>query len=48
MRRNILKLLVLAPFALLFTSCEKKISHEHNDFLWVKLDEIILEDYFCS
>ena len=27
---------------------EIKISHEHNDFLWVKLNEIILEDYFCS
>lgn len=24
------------------------ISHEHKDFLWVKLEEIILEDYFCS
>ncbi|MCP4523551.1 MAG: NUDIX domain-containing protein [Candidatus Gracilibacteria bacterium] len=24
------------------------ISHEHNNFLWVKLDEIVLEDYFES
>lgn len=24
------------------------ISHEHKDFLWVKLEEIKLEDYFCS
>lgn len=25
-----------------------EISCEHKDFEWVKLDEIILEDYFCS
>lgn len=34
--------------AFLSENQEIKISHEHNDFLWVKLDEIILEDYFCS
>ncbi|WP_072681543.1 nitrous oxide reductase accessory protein NosL [Arcobacter sp. LA11] len=34
MRRKILKVLALAPFALLFTSCEKKISHEHREVHW--------------
>ena len=24
------------------------ISHEHNDFEWVYLENIKLEDYFCS
>lgn len=34
--------------AFLSENQEVKISHEHNNFLWVKLDEIILENYFCS
>jgi hypothetical protein len=25
-----------------------KISQEHQEYLWVKLDEIKLEEYFCS
>ncbi len=27
---------------------EVDISDEHNDFKWVKLEEIVLEDYFES
>lgn len=34
--------------AFLLENQEIKISHEHQDYLWVKLDKIILEDYFCS
>jgi 8-oxo-dGTP diphosphatase len=34
--------------AFLLENQEIKISHEHQEYLWVKLDEIILEDYFYS
>ena len=34
--------------AFLLENQKIKISHEHHDYLWVKLDEIKLEDYFCS
>lgn len=34
--------------AFLLENQEIKISHEHQDYLWVKLDEIKLEDYFYS
>ena len=34
--------------AFLSENQEIKISHEHQEYLWVKLDEIKLEYYFCS
>lgn len=34
--------------AFLLENQDIKISQEHQEYLWVKLDEIKLEEYFCS
>jgi len=32
-----------------FLDCDKCIvMSEHDDYMWVKLEDIVLEDYFCS